>query len=559
MYPIRENEIKERLQQRDEQSPDYETMWANIERKVATHKAHQGAPSRTRRTSTRKWVPAAIALACCLTISVPVFADVKINWNNLFGTQTVHSALENGIGQQYDLGVTQQGITMNLHGVVTGNDRMKILVSLEVPNMPKYEVIDFDSTTLSEDGQKAKPIHGYFSKDKDSGKLLGMYTLNDTLKSKQKDYQLSAKDLIFYQTDAVSVPWDGKLNEKLDLLSKPYPSITVQSITRDQGKVAIRYTIATAVPMEQASKTDPKLELSLQGQRVNTVSRTQLPSEGHEMLLENVYQLSDEQLKSADWSVSYLAEAQRYDGTWDFHFAVDGKKASEAIYTQPLTPDAKLLEHSAISLQKLVVAPLSIQIPFERTGVGRDRWATIGNVSFKDITLQVGDHMIKGGYQTTQNERNEMTGEYFRFDTPGWYQDWSGVPMTLVLKNPIVDMRDTSRNWITLQTPGAEKQQASIRMPEGFDIQYTYYRDGEDLVVESDSPSPTFYTISQSVLRLKGDDEQILPEYRPTGPNAVGKKVERYKDIPSDATIEINPGIYIYHDPSRKATIQIQP
>jgi len=455
--------------------------------------------------------------------------------------------------------VTQQGITMNLHGVVTGNDQMKILVSLEMPNMPKYEVIDFDSTTLSEDGQKTKPIHGYFSKDKDSGKLLGMYTLNDTLKSKQKDYQLSAKDLIFYQTDAVPVPWEGKLNEKLDLPSKPYPSITVQSIIRDQGKVAIRYTIATTASMEQASRTDPKLELSLQGQRVNTVSRTLLPSEGNEMLLENVYQLSDEQLKSADWSVSYLAETQRYDGAWDFHFAVDGKKASEAIYTQPLTPDAKLLEHSAISLQELIVAPLSIQIPFERTGIGRDRWVTIGDVSYKDITLQVGDHTMKGWVSPITNERNELTGEYFRFGTPGWYQDWSGVPMKLILKNPIVSKRDTSRNWITLQTPGMEKKQASVRMPEGFDIHYTYYRDGEDLVVESDSSSPTFYTISQSVLRLKGDDEKILPEYRPTGPNAIGKKVERYKDIPRDATIEINPGMYLYHDLSREATIQIQP
>ncbi|WP_018754576.1 DUF4179 domain-containing protein [Paenibacillus terrigena] len=559
MYPIRENEIKERLKKNDEQSPDYETMWANIERKVAAHKARHADPSNTRRTVTRKWAPAAIVIACCLTVSVPVFADVKINWSNLFGTQTVHSALKNGIGQQYDLRETQQGVTMNLHGVVTDNDQMKILVSLDIPNMPKYEVIDFDSTTLSEYGQKAKPIHGYFSKDKDSGKLLGMYTLNDTLKSKQKDYHLSAKDLIFYQTESVPVPWNGKLNEKLDLPSKPYLSITVQSIIRDQGKVAIRYTIATAEPMEQASRNDPRLELSLQGQRVNTVSRTLLPSEGNEMLLENVYQLNDEQLKSAVWNVSYLAEAQRYDGTWDFHFAVDGKKASEEIYTQPLTPDAKLLEHSAISLQKLVVAPLSIQIPFERTMTGRDRWIKIGDVSFKDITLKVGDQTIKGWVSPITNERNELTGEYFGFETPGWYQDWSGVPMKLILKKPIVDKRDTSRNWITLQTPREEKQQASVRMPEGFDIQYTYYRDGEDLIVESSSPSPVFYLISQSVLRLKGNDNQILPEYRPAGPNAIGKKVERYKDIPRDSTIEINPGIYLYHDPSREAEIQIQP
>ncbi|MFD0617209.1 hypothetical protein ACFQZR_07010 [Paenibacillus sp. GCM10027629] len=131
--------------------------------------------------------------------------------------------------------------------------------------------------------------------------------------------------------------------------------------------------------------------------------------------------------------------------------------------------------------------------------------------------------------------------------------------MKLILKDPIVDKRDTSRNWIMLQTPGTEKQQASVRMPEGFDIQYTYYRDGEDLVVESNSPSPVFYLISQSVLRLKGDDNQILPEYRPAGPNAIGKKVERYKDIPLDATFEINPGIYLYHDPGREAEIQIQP
>jgi hypothetical protein len=58
---------------------------------------------------------------------------------------------------------------------------------------------------------------------------------------------------------------------------------------------------------------------------------------------------------------------------------------------------------------------------------------------------------------------------------------------------------------------------------------------------------------------LNCDDKQILPEYRPSGPNAIGKKIEHYKDIARDAAIEINPGIYLYRDPSREATIQIQP
>lgn len=559
MYPIRENEIIEHLQQKDEQTPNYDTMWANIERKVAAHKTHSITTPITRKNVTRKWAPAAIVLACCLTISVPVFAGVTINWNNLFGTQTIHSALENGIGQQYDLSETQHSVTMNLHGVVTDNDQMKILVSLDLLSMPDYEVVDFQSTTLSEDGKTAKPIYGYFTKDKDSGKLLGMYTLNDTLKLKQKDYQLSAKDLVFYKTESVPAVWKGKLNEKIDLASKHYPSFTVQSIVQNQGKVAIRYTIATALPVDQANRNDPRLELSLQGQPIKTVSRTLLPSEGNDMLLEDIYQLSEEQLKAAAWSISYLTEAQRINGTWNFHFAVDGKKASDAIYTRLLTPDPKLLEHSAISLQKLIVAPLSIKIPFDRIGEGSERWAQLGDVEFNKITLQVGDQMIDGWYQTTQNERNERNGEYFRFNTPGWYQDWSGVPMKLILKEPIVTKRDTSRNWITLEAPGTTKQHAAVHMPEGFDIQYTYYRDGDDLVVESDSPSPIFYLISQSVLRLKGDDKQILPEYRPSGPNTIGKKIEHYKDIPRDAAIEINPGIYLYRDPSREATIQIQP
>ncbi|WP_314589011.1 DUF4179 domain-containing protein [Paenibacillus terrigena] len=557
MYPIRENEIKERLQQNDEQSPDYETMWANIERKVAAHKAH--STSTSTRTMTRRWAPAAIVLACCLMVSVPVFAGVKINWNNLFGTQTVHSALENGVGQQYDLSETQQGVTMNLHGVVTDNDQMKILVSLDVPNMPNFEVVDLKSTTLSEDGKTSKPIYGYFRKDKDSGKLLGMYTLNDTLKSERKDYHLSANDLVFYKRASIPVPWKGELKQKLDLSSQEYPSLTVQSIIRDRDKVAIRYTITTAIPRDQANRRDPNLEITVQGKGVKTVSRTLLPSEGNEMLMEDVYQLNEEQLKAANWGVSYLAETQRVDGTWDFHFSVDGKKTNEAIITQPLTPDSKLLEHSAISLQKLIVAPLSIKIPFERVGNGPDLWATLGDVSFKKITLQVGDQDIEGWYQTTQNERNEMTGEYFRFDTPEWYQDWTGVPMKLILKDPIVSKRDSSKHWITLQTPGRTKQHASVRMPEGFDIQYTYYQEGDDLVIESESPSPIFYRISQSVLRLNSDDKQFLPEYRPSGPDPIGKKIERYKNIPTNATIEINPGIYLYHDPSREATVQIQP
>ncbi|MBT2288503.1 hypothetical protein J7E73_05010 [Paenibacillus albidus] len=126
--------------------------------------------------------------------------------------------------------------------------------------------------------------------------------------------------------------------------------------------------------------------------------------------------------------------------------------------------------------------------------------------------------------------------------------------MKLILKDAVIEKRDTSKNWITLNEPKKEKQFTKLNV-DGFEIQFTYYTEGENLMVESTSNSPGFKKISQTTLRMNG--KEVVPEITPKGMVSTGINVDSYKDVPFDETIELNPGIYRYSDPSRNAEIKL--
>ncbi|MOA42595.1 hypothetical protein D3C78_1646590 [compost metagenome] len=90
---------------------------------------------------------------------------------------------------------------------------------------------------------------------------------------------------------------------------------------------------------------------------------------------------------------------------------------------------------------------------------------------------------------------------------------------------------------------------------ENITIHITYYSEGDDLIVETDSDSAQFKGINQSVLRMNGED--YYPESNPSGPEYVGKKIERYQNVDFNETIEFNPGVYRYTDSALNTEIEL--
>ncbi|MEE4580421.1 hypothetical protein [Paenibacillus polymyxa] len=119
----------------------------------------------------------------------------------------------------------------------------------------------------------------------------------------------------------------------------------------------------------------------------------------------------------------------------------------------------------------------------------------------------------------------------------------------------VIEKRDTSKNWVTLHKPKEEKQFAGLKA-DGYQIDFAYYTEGKNLIVESKSGSPGFKSVSQTTMRING--KEVVPEIFAKGMVSTGVNVDRYKDIKLDGRLEPNPGIYKYSDPGRDIEVVLK-
>ncbi|WP_245699963.1 hypothetical protein [Paenibacillus glacialis] len=136
-------------------------------------------------------------------------------------------------------------------------------------------------------------------------------------------------------------------------------------------------------------------------------------------------------------------------------------------------------------MEKLVITPLEIDV-----NIPKDEsleFPKEGEVSYNTVRLVVGDKEIKGDYYLKGVDPKNYQHMYL-FQSPEWYKDWSQVPIKLILKDAFVRKYDPSKNWITLSQP-VEKKQSTQLTVEDYNVHFTYYTDGKDLIVESESDS----------------------------------------------------------------------
>ncbi|MBE9912838.1 DUF4179 domain-containing protein [Paenibacillus donghaensis] len=544
-----ENEIKENIP--TPPRPDYDEMWLRIDGEAAKRRAAGVVQADPPARSRKKFIPAAIVFSCFMVAAVPVFAGVTFDWGKLYGGQSVTNALNNGLGQRYDLDVASKGVTMSLKGVVTDGEKMKLLVAVDTALKPdEYDAVEFDHVVIKEDNGKEQPVNGYLSYDEKSGKLLGIYETKDTLKNSEKNYTLEAGTLVYLKNKDVVLKEALKGGQSVSTGETLYPSIDIKSVTESKKGLAVRYNVTTTNEKD-GGHYDPHLTVMSNGKQSRGAT-TQLPPEGAGVLMEQLFgNITEKEWDAAEVHFNYMKETERIAGKWSFQFKADGKKASEALYSQPLQTSSEFKEKTGMSLDRLTVTPLEII-----AGIKENHTATNGpsiDVFYNKALLKVAEQEISGSFWLKGDDPKNYT-KVFAFNSPEWFKDWSKVPMKLVLREAVVNKWGTT-NWLKLSKPSTEKQSADMNI-DSFKVHFTYYMDGKDLVVESDSDSTNFKGISQTWLRVDG--EVLYPKPIPRGPSAPVKNIERYPNFSMKESIEINPGSYSYFDPSRDVEITLQ-
>lgn len=545
MEQFREHEIKQRLQ--GEPEPNYDAMWTAIEQEGSKRKLEQ--MSNSLRRSRKQWISAAVMASCFLIIGVPVFASVALNWDGLSGGKSMTMALNQGYGQRYEKQAVSEGVTMGLHGVVADDKKMKFLISMDLEQASKvYDAIEFEHIQIVDSLGKGVPLQGHFQYDEQSGKLLGIYEAPNELKGK-KQYMLSAENLAFYQYAKVPLQAIPQTGQTIHTGTSHYPSLDFESVQQSDGQFIVRYNVKASET--NAELWDPHLILQTSKGGTEQGVRTILHHEGSGLLIQQEFELSEQEWSEAEFFLSYLNEANRVKGSWQIDFEADGEKATEALLSRKLPKDAEFERITGKALQQLLITPLEISIAYQEDQ-SMERMKE-GSVWYDTVRLMVDGKEIDGAFNLLGSDSSNYQHVY-QFSSPEWYKDWSNASLKLILKNGIVTKRDTSKNWATLHQPNKDKQHVEMKV-EDFQVKFTYYMDGKDLVVESESDDPYFKGISQTMLRAAGED--VYPKMVASGPKSSGKKVERYENLNISGILELNPGFYRYIDSTRDIEVRL--
>lgn len=533
------------------QQTDYHEMWMKIEQEVAS-RTLRVIPVINRKGSIRKWVPVSLICACIMFAAIPALAGVSFKWDRILGFMGINNALSNGYGQQYHQSVTNAGVSMTLHAIVSDGEELKALVSFDAGNdIDQFDAYQIEKSQFTDDQGNTEPASVNLYYDASNHKLLGILEARDILQKSPKNLSLNAENLVFYKYKDITLSQELRAGAALVTGSAAYPKIYVESVEQDRDQLTIRYILRGQ--SQTPESLDPHLVIQNGKESEGTRGQmTLLPYEGEGLLIQQVFKRPAENvLQPGNLHLRYLVEAKTSAGNWSLAFRADGTKSAQADYSRTLKSDDRLQELTGIEITKLRIAPQKITLDLKEDR-SMERFKS-GVARYGSVMLVVGDREIRGNFNLYEEEAGAYRHVY-EFEPSVWYEDWDRIPMKLILEDAKVTKRDPSTHWINLDPP-AEKEQFTDMTIDDYLIHFRYYLEGKDLIVESWSDSPGFQGISQSMLRVDGDE--VYPEPGNSGPFTTGKKTERYKGGAAFKSIMLNPGFYSYTDPELNMVIDL--
>ncbi|WP_281884232.1 DUF4179 domain-containing protein [Paenibacillus sp. YYML68] len=530
--------------------PDFEAMWEKLQAEQQQETLSSG--HRRKRVSRRLLLPAIVAAA--MLVAAPVVAGVSMGWTELFGRIGVKTAVEGGFGSPLDIKISSAGTTLSLHGVVTDDQTLDVLFTMQLPSLPAYDVMEFEHKTLTTSSGTTLPLDDLIQRkpstqSAESGEsgheLTGLLEARYGLGKKREQLGLSLRDLVFLRYSEVQLPAaPASLQDHDELHSGTrFGELRIVSVFREKDVYTIRYEVPVT---QEDQRLDPRLSLKSEGQAMSSYSAV-LPSEQEGVSLrQDTYRLTDEELSRAKLHFSYLEKVHTIAGTWETSFTADGRRASQATYRKKL--DAALVDpETTMKPMELVVTPLHIRVLLENESHSPNR----AYLHYDNVELLLNGQTLSGGLWHT-----EESGWSYRFESPEWSKDWSHVPMTLQLSEAWVSNR-ANEMWFPLQDVSESKQTIETSL-DGFPVTLTYYQQGQDLIVESHSDNAQFRGISQTAVKRDGKAVYPAENPMPPGGNGSNRRADRYPGLLAEqGTLQLSPGFYSYSVPEKLVRVPI--
>lgn len=535
--------------------PDFDGMWKRMEDSGHTETAGSDTvrPAILRRS--RSWSRVAgIAALSALLAAAPVYAAIHYNWDTLLrGREGIQSALDQNLGQQLGQSITKDGVTLTLHTAIVDDNRTVILYNLDVDKRADNEYWSVKGMSLKGEAdnndkennsntfvrwdEKNKRYNGYFESDwapqQENSKAI---LLIDSLFSYQaKQLEIPKINLNTAAPQIISLGQDGLRNVEVQVFEQGEKLMLTSAISYDSP--------------EAKQWDDPQIVPYKDGKPVRILpgSTYGKPGEKGEYTAIQYFNRSDLVEGQVVFKLDYAKREKSITEPIRFDLELS-KKQMESGTTIKMLNEPLERGDNTNTIERLVVTPTQIRVSI------RTKDKAFQRIPYYQYELEIGGKTLEGElYLSSKDDPLLIT---LHFERPADLVIGEETPIVFVGKYKVT-IHEEDKTPLELTNISASKQ-TLIRDTGGFPVKWTYYMQGSDLLVETESEDARFGGVNQTHIGIGKD--RILGKPVTTNFNGDGnnKAIDVYKNF-KGTKASIYMFYYTTDDPDKETRVTLQP
>ncbi|AUS29128.1 DUF4179 domain-containing protein [Paenibacillus sp. P2(2022)] len=548
-----EKALKRKLNEDSELAhPNFDEMWNRMEQAGHTALTPTGVSDSFTPHQHRNWRKIAIAASLsALLVAVPVYAAIHYNWGNLLhGRSGIETALAQDLGQPLEQSVTKDGIKLTLHTAIVDENRTVILYSLEVGKRADNEFWNVKGVSLKNAvGKSSEGEYSFQQWDEKNQRYNGYFESDWTPQQETENVRLTVDHIELTSVQELDLPLDitspQKQTFRLDRNGLQDMKVQVFEQGKDKLMLSSAITFDSSIPKEW---DNPQIIAYKDGKPVNPQSGGTFgtPGEDGEYTAQQYFTKGDIPEGQTTFKLQYAQTEKSIHEPLNFDLQLSKKKMESGTIKSVLnTP----LENGNpnFMLEQMIVTPTQIRVTIR----SEKKFAML---PYQKYFLSVNGTTLEGNRWSSPDQDHDLNT--IRFERPAHLAITRDTPITFTGKYKVTTHSDDKTPQHL--TDISEQKQTITTQIGGYPVKWTYYKQGADLFVETESEDTHFGGINQTHIGL-GKERMIG---KPITANFAGdgnnKAVDVYKNFKGKEA-----SIYMFYyttdEPEAETSVPLQP
>lgn len=548
-----ENTLKHQLNDNEAVTyPDFNKMWDRIEKVEDTFQEKISATNVRGGHRARNWRRITIAASLsALLAAAPVYAAIQYDWGNLLSQKHgIQAALEQNLGQPLGQSVTKDGVTLTLHTAIVDENRTVILYSVDVGGKADKEFWKVKGLSLKdEQGNSIEAEYNYEQWDEKQQRYNGYFESDWTPGEGETKVTLTAAAVqSFNQAEQeLSLNSNSTEPQTFQLDVEGMKSIEVKPFAKSENKQLFSSAVTFNNP-DAKKWAYPQLVAYRGSTRVEPLPEAVFgtPGDNGEYTIKQYFKASEIPDGQTTYKLQYTKLERSISGGWSFDLQLSKKQMESGTIKTALNAPLEAGD-TMHSFEKMVITPTQIRVILR----AEEQYKQL---PYYKYNLEVGGTVLEGYlYLSPDDDPYLIT---LKFERPAGLVIDEQTDITFVGKYKVTN-HDDDKTPLLLKNISAEKQTV-IRDTGGYEVKWTYYMQGNDLYVETESDDPHFGGVNQTYIGL---GKERIPG-RPVTVNFAGdgnnKAIDVYKDFKGTEA-----SIYMFNyttdEPDKETRVQLRP